>query len=129
MTAPAHTDLLTGQGAYREYLTRTARSLYGAARTEQTLVLGDVDLVLSGRRALLDLLVAVHADVTGLAAGTVPLRAFDIEAHPVEALDLLLDVEPPYPARPRRRPDRTRRRHPRRPGPPRRRRAGRDQRP
>ena len=75
MTAPAHTDLLTGQGAYREYLTRTARSLYGAARTEQTLVLGDVDLVLSGRRALLDLLVAVHADVTGLApSNTVPLR-------------------------------------------------------
>ena len=43
MTAPAHTDLLTGQGAYREYLTRTARSLYVAARTEQSLGLDDVD--------------------------------------------------------------------------------------
>jgi len=87
MTAIAQTDPLTGQGAYRDYLARTARSLYAAARTEQTLVLDDVDLALSGRRALLDLLVAVHADVTGLApSNTIPLRAFDIEAHPVEAL-------------------------------------------
>lgn len=73
-------------GSYRAYLLETTHALYAAARAEDGLDLTDIDLVLSGRRALLDLLVAVHDDVTGLEVTPERARTWDLETHPVDAL-------------------------------------------
>src|SRR4051794_14399877 len=74
-----------GARTYREHLLGTATALYLAARTEHTLSLDDLDIVLSARRAVLDLLAAVHADLTGL-ENVRPLHPNHLESHPVEAL-------------------------------------------
>src|SRR4051794_20911799 len=75
-----------GASTYRAHLLGTATALYLAARTEHTLSLDDLDIVLSARRAVLDLLVAVHTDLTGLPENVRPLHPHHLESHPVEAL-------------------------------------------
>ena len=70
---------------YRTHLIRTASALYSAARHEETLNPRDIDIVLTGRRALLGLLLSVHEDLTGISDSLLAIRPHDIEAHPVES--------------------------------------------
>lgn len=70
---------------YRTHLIRTASALYSAARHEKTLNPRDIDIVLTGRRALLGLLLSVHEDLTGISDSLLAIRPHDIEVHPVES--------------------------------------------
>lgn len=83
---------------YAEHLSLMTRALVDVARHGQhQLTEPEVDVALFARRAVLDLLAGVHADLTGLRRTSGVPRIDDLEAHPVAALDRALARHPRAP--------------------------------
>ncbi len=88
---PGHED---PPNTFTEHLAVIARRLYTVARTEEPVSGVDLDIALSARRGLLDLLSTVHTDLTGIGATTAPAHPEDLEIHPVAALGQALRRHP-----------------------------------
>ena len=87
----------TGQAdmTYAEHLTAMTRALVEAARHDQHTLTGpEIDVALIARRGVLDLLVTVHIDLTGIDPGAVGAQVRDLEVHPVAVLGRALVRHP-----------------------------------
>jgi len=95
MTAATST-VATGPAelTYAEHLAALARAFHAVARAEQPLPGIELDLALSARRAVLDLLQTVHGDLTGIGPRPAAGHLDDVEAHPVAALGWALRRHP-----------------------------------
>jgi hypothetical protein len=81
--------------SYDEHLQQMTRMLTDLARAGRIdLTEAEVDIALTARRSVLDLLTAVHAETTGLGRTRGPTRIGDLEAHPVAALGQALAQHP-----------------------------------
>jgi hypothetical protein len=81
--------------SYDRHLQHMTRGLFDLARRGQSdLSAADVDIALTARRSVLELLTAVHTDTTGLSPARGVARIGDLEAHPVAVLGQALARHP-----------------------------------